>query len=102
MTNTVFQYYGKFQGVRGNLLGLPGWARGILFLFALPGILLVALSIVAIVCSLAALLLLTLPVYRVLKALTGSSVVAQEVELSGEPVAVQTGPRRHVDVKIIE
>ena len=95
----MFEYYGKFQGMRGDLLGLPSWARGILFLVALPGILLVALSIVAVLCSLAALLLLTVPVYRLLSLLTRRP---QQSEVSADSVVVQTPGRRHVDVKIIE
>ena len=94
-----FQYYGKVQGVRGNLMGLPAWARTIVFLFALPGILLLSLSILALVVSLLALLLLTVPVYSVLKNLTRRS---EPMEWSGPPVAADAAPRRHVDVKIIE
>jgi hypothetical protein len=95
----LFQYYGRFQGFRGNLLGLPGWARGILFLLALPGILVLALSILAVVCSLGALFLLTVPAYRLLKAMTDPR---QEQAAFIEPAVIGSPGRRHVDVRIIE
>src|SRR4051794_36142141 len=50
---------------------LPSWARLILMLAALPGIVLIALSILAFLVSLLALLLLTVPLYRVLCAVLG-------------------------------
>ena len=68
----VVEYYNRVQGFRGRLTGLPEWARVILFVAALPGIFLIALSILAFLVSLAALLLLTVPLYRVLKAVTGT------------------------------
>ena len=92
-----FQYYGKVQGVRGNLMGLPQWARAIVFVFAMPGIVLLSLSILAVVVSVVALLLLTVPVYVVLKNLTRRP---EPMEWSGPPA--DAAPRRHVDVKIIE
>lgn len=95
----LFEYYGRFQGFRGNLLGLPAWARVILFILALPGILLLSLSIVAVVGSLAALFLLTVPVYRLLKALTDRPRADSP---SGDPVVIGSPGRRHVDVRIIE
>jgi hypothetical protein len=90
----LFEYQGKINVVRGNLLGLPQWARGILFLVALPGMLAVALSFVLVVCSLAALLLVTVPVYSILRMLTAPPQARRaDIESSGS---------RHVDVKIIE
>jgi|SRR2546423_5681122 len=68
----VFRYYSRVQGVRGNLLGLPAWARALLFVLALPGILAVSLSVAAFLVSLLALLLLTVPVYRLLRAAVGT------------------------------
>jgi hypothetical protein len=50
---------------------LPAWARLLLTLAALPGIVLIALSILAFLVSLLALLLLTVPLYRFLTALCG-------------------------------
>lgn len=95
----LFQYYGRFQGFRGNLVGLPSWAKFILFLLALPGILLLALSIMAVVVSVLALLLITVPVYGLLRALTSR---AQDKAVPDQPMAVESPGRRHVDVRIIE
>jgi hypothetical protein len=86
------------NGFRVNILGLPGWARTVLAIFAVPGIVLLALSIAAVLCSLLALFLLTVPVYRLLRVLTGGSS-----PMTVEQTAVDETPgRRHVDVKIIE
>ena len=95
----MFEYYGKIQGVRGNLMGLPAWARVVLVVVALPGILLLALSITAVVCSLAALLLVTVPVYGLLRFVTRP---LQRGSGPGEPMVIETPGRRHVDVKIVE
>jgi hypothetical protein len=70
------RYYARFQSARGGWSSLPVWARNVVVLFALPGLALVALSIVALGVSLAALLLLTVPVYRLLQALTGARTTA--------------------------
>ena len=111
----VFQYYGQAQSLGGRLVGLPFWARLIMTIAALPGIVLLLLSLLAFGVSLLALLLLTVPVYRLLRALTGSSlqnspssetvsesaVTYEPVEgevVSSEPAAV----RRPIEVKIIE
>ena len=95
----VFEYVGRLNGFRGNLMGLPAWARVILFLVALPGIVVLSLSIAAVLCSLAALLLVTVPVYRMLRMLTHRPQPGS----GWEPVAaVQAPGRRHVDVRIVE
>jgi hypothetical protein len=110
------QYYGRFQGVRGNLTGMPQWARAIVAIFAIPGLLLIGLSLIALVVSILALLLLTVPVYRMLSAIIAPSRSSDSPEnpppqdfgsggfatggfSSGEPASA---PRRHVEVKIIE
>lgn len=67
-------YFGRFEDFRGSLGGLPSWARGIVGVFALPGLILLALSIVAIVVSVLALLLLTVPVYTLLRRMTAPKV----------------------------
>ncbi|HSZ54458.1 MAG TPA: hypothetical protein VK797_02275 [Tepidisphaeraceae bacterium] len=95
----MFEYYGKIQGVRGNLMGLPAWARGVLFVVSLPGIVLLALSIAAVICSLAALLLVTVPVYSLLRMVTQPM---QRGSARGETMAMESPGRRHVDVKIVE
>ena len=94
-----FQYAGRLQGLRGNLLGLPPWARLVLYVFAAPGILALLLSVAAVLCSLAALLLVTVPVYRILRMLT------DHPNRNVSPVAsvvLETPGRRHVDVRIVE
>jgi uncharacterized protein (DUF58 family) len=67
----LLQYYGQWQGFRGRMTQLPAWARLLITLVALPGIVLIALSILAFLVSLLALLLLTVPLYRFLTALCG-------------------------------
>ncbi len=99
------QYFGRFKHARGRLTGLPLPARLILVTFALPGLLLLGLSIVAFVVSLFALLLLTVPVYRLLSAVFLPRVEQQqgawvEPEFMS-PVSPAPG-RRHVEVKIVE
>ena len=82
------RYYGQFQDLRGSLGGLPPWARSIVGIFAIPGIILILLSILAFVVSLSALLLLTVPVYSLLRNLTGGSsgVTPQPQDVSGSGV----------------
>ena len=103
----LIEYYGRFQGVRGQVLGLPGWARTLIFVAALPGIALIALSILALLVSILALLLLTVPLYRVLRALVGTAVPAgdqpgREVDVIGFPGDLSSPGRKKVDVTIIE
>src|SRR5438874_10549469 len=76
----LLQYYGKYQSARGVLGGMPGWARFVIFLAALPGIAAILLSILALLVSILALLLLTVPVYRLLSWLVGPSVEREEEE----------------------
>lgn len=87
----LLQYYGKVQSTRGALGNLPGWARLILFVFALPGILGLLLSALAICVSLAALFLLTVPVYRLLAAVTGGRRQVQEVSSASPEFVPATG-----------
>jgi len=104
----VFNYYSRFQGVRGQLGGLPQWARFVLALFALPGILLLGLSILALLVSILALLLLTAPVYRLLLFVTGSGTPETDQQDAVSTSESPTGRgepspgRRHIDVTIIE
>lgn len=78
-------------------------------ILALPGMLAIGLSIVALVVSILALLLLTVPVYRALRWLS-SDAAESAADLRDGPVifetardvGVQPAPRRHVEVKIIE
>ena len=101
----ILQYYGRYRGFRDRFGGLPSWARGVLFVFAIPGIVLLLLSLLAFAVSLLALLILTVPVYRLLAGLTGSvrDDSPDDDFVPQQPVTVvQDAPRRHVDVKIIE
>src|SRR5215213_1141256 len=99
-------YYGRFQGVKGRVTGLPFIARLLLVIVALPGLILLGLSIVAFIVSLSALLLLTVPVYRLMSAVFLPPIASQQGAWA-EPEfvsPVSTGPtgRRHVEVKIVD
>jgi hypothetical protein len=108
----LWRYYGTYQSLRGDVGGLPSWARTILVIVALPGIAAIALSILVFLVSLSALLLLTVPLYRLLKALTGGGATPA----AGRPGEVMTGAfsesgladgfttpgRKRVDATVIE
>jgi hypothetical protein len=105
----LIEYYGRFQGVRGRIGGLPGWARGLILVAALPGVVLIGLSILALLGSILALLLFTVPLYRVLKAVAGPAVQPDGVD--GPPLTEFPGAaaaefgsrgRKKVDVTILE
>jgi len=119
------QFVGRVQDAKGSLGRLPAVARLIVLVFAVPGIVLLALSILAVLVSILALLLLTVPVYRVLSALVGTAtpaevrreefvvdgaVIESPVEAAEEapdremPVDVDppARPRRQIDIQIIE
>ena len=46
----LLQYYGKYQSARGALGGMPGWARFVLLIAALPGIVRIALVSPGVLC----------------------------------------------------
>jgi hypothetical protein len=104
------RYYSQFQGFKSDLTTLPLWARAILALFMLPGLILVGLSIVLLLVSILALLVLTLPVYRLLRGVNGwitrpaTTTYEQTVTVTTvnptEPPA--TTGRRQIDVRIVE
>jgi len=106
----LWRYYSNYQSFRGRMGGLPTWARTILLIAALPGIAAVALSILAFVVSLLALLLLTVPLYQLLRSLTGAGPETEEagsVEvMSGGPFAPfgdVAGPgRKRVEATVVE
>src|SRR3954464_14987209 len=89
------RYYGRFQDFRGSLGGLPTWARMIVTIAALPGAILLALSIVAFLVSLSALLLLTVPVYSLLRNLTASGTG------SAPDVTPQSPGAKRVEVTVL-
>jgi hypothetical protein len=120
----LLEYYGRWQGFKERLARLPAFARLLVGLAAIPGIILVGLSIVAILVSLLALFLLTVPLYRALCWVCGVSDQEAQVresngfgpvpegmdvvvEQAGEPepsVEVSEPPRtrRQIEVKIID
>jgi hypothetical protein len=65
------QYYTRFQTARGSLTGLPALGRLLIAIAALPGLIILGLSIVLFVVSMFALLLLTVPVYRIVRGIQG-------------------------------
>lgn len=92
-----------------QLIALPAWARVILMIVALPGILAVALSVLAFLVSLLTLLVLTVPVYRLLSAMTLPARPQTDVEV--ETLFPRAGVKRvdatvrdatEADVKHIE
>jgi hypothetical protein len=106
----ILNYYGRFERVRGQWGGLPSWARGVLFVAALPGLILALLSVAAFAVSVGVLLLLSVPVYRLLMAVSGTSAPRQSVQYPMHeavrqvdiPAAAPRSGRRHIDVTIIE
>jgi hypothetical protein len=106
----LLEYIGRMQALRGQMLGLPAWTRVLIFIAALPGIALIALSLLALLVSILALLLLTVPLYRVFKAVFGSPVPEQQQPTGFADVfgftpttEDETSPgRKKVDVTIIE
>ncbi|MBV8781199.1 MAG: hypothetical protein JO353_07360 [Phycisphaerae bacterium] len=98
------QYFGRVNGLRGTFVGLPSWARTILGIFAIPGLAIMALSIVLFVVSILALFLLVLPVYSLLLRLTGSSAGGS---FGGMTINSPFGPAfasgtKHVDATVVE
>jgi hypothetical protein len=122
----IFTYYDRYSTFRVRWRGLPSWARFLVLVAALPGLVLAGLSLLVLCVSLLALLLLCAPVYAVLRGLTAvaepvavgrggeelieGEVVRGPVSAEGPPAApasveeAPSGPRvrRQVDVKIIE
>jgi len=96
------QYYGRFQDVKGRFGGLPAWAKWPIVIAAIPGLVLALLSIAALAVSILALLLLTVPTYRLMQLLAGTGV---RENFAREAEVVSPAPRtarRHVDVKIVD
>ncbi len=111
----VIEYYSRVQGVRGQMLGLPAWTRVVIFVAALPGIALIALSLLALLVSILALLLLTVPLYRVFQAIFGSRAPQQQSAQQQQPTGfadvfgfppttddVTSPGRKKVDVTIVD
>ena len=93
------QYVGRARGFGVQLGGLPSWARFLVGIAAIPGAVLLLLSILAFAVSLLALLLLTVPVYAILRRLTsGSGPPVQDERVRSEP---SPGVKR-VEATIVE
>ncbi|HEV7299889.1 MAG TPA: hypothetical protein VGN72_11030 [Tepidisphaeraceae bacterium] len=86
----LFQYYGQYQNVKGGVTGLPGWGRALILIAAVPGIVLIALSLLALGVSILALLVLAVPAYKLVRALTPEPRVIVEGVMVEEP----SGPVR--------
>ena len=100
-------YYRNFQSLRGNIGGLPPWARTVVWIAALPGIALILLSLLALGVSILALLLLTVPLYRLLKSVAGGSTAMgarqqSSVEVFGADLFGNAPGRRRVEAKVVD
>ena len=98
----VVEYTTRFQGMRTNLGGLPSWARFVVFLAALPGLILIALSILAFLVSLLALLLLAVPAYSLMKGLAGSREVARRDVVVEQASPFDSPGRKRVEATVID
>lgn len=88
-------YYARFRDLRGDVNGLPSWARAVFVAASLPGIALVALSIAAFIASVAVLLIVAVPVYMALRAITGTGG-SEDPGLIVNP-GLRPGETKHVD-----
>lgn len=73
----------RFHRFTFGVSKMPLWARAVLAIPMVPGIILVALSILLLLVSILALFILTVPVYLLLKQLTGVKVTQAEVRSAG-------------------
>ena len=97
----VFRYYHRVEGVRGSVLGLPYWGRLVLTIVALPGLAAVLLSIAAFLVSLLALLVVTVPVYRLLLALSrGGASPGEARDFVEEAAEYPRGEAKRIDVTV--
>jgi hypothetical protein len=46
----VFDYYTRAQGLRGRIVGLPAWARSLILIAGLPGVVADRLVIARVAC----------------------------------------------------
>ena len=108
-----YVYTRGWQSIRGDVLtrvtGLPAWGRVIVLILALPGICLVGLSLLALLASIATLLILTVPAYALLRKLTaafgGRRALQDRAASAAEPFADAFGarsPARRVEATVVE
>jgi hypothetical protein len=101
-----YRYFGQVNGLRGQFGGLPPWARSIVAVVALPGLVLVGLSVLALVVSLLALLAVTGPVYMALARLTAGRGNVSSGAAGASPLEIavlsEGGPDGAPPVKRIE
>ena len=102
-----FAYYRSsngFRGLQGDLLtavtGLPAWARLIVVVLAIPGICLGVLSLIALLASMATVLLLTVPAYVLLRRLVGLFGGKTGPNQSAE--APSPRPARRIETVVVE
>lgn len=106
------QYFGQFNSMRQRYGGLPGWAKGVVLVAMVPGLIIAALSVLVLVVSMFVLLLLAVPAYRLMQVVAGSRESSEVGPVDGmvDPFAgMQTqvhepdpSPRRHINVRIVE
>ncbi len=97
------QYTTRFQTFRTSATALPGWGKFLIMLAAIPGGILLALSIVAVLVSISVLLLLTVPAYKLVRLLQGRPAGSTR-EATVDPVddfAASTG-RKQVTVTVVD
>jgi hypothetical protein len=95
--------YGRWSSARNGFSTLPPLARLIVMILALPGIALAALSLLLFIVSILALLLLTVPAYRVLSAVTGARPPAGPGESGESLFDPEPSPgRKQVEVRVVE
>ncbi len=79
-------------------MGLPGWARLLVFVAAIPGLIVAALSIAMFLISILALLLLAAPIYSFLKQLTRPA--GSEVQVTGGSSERRQASARVIDTEV--
>jgi hypothetical protein len=104
------RYYGQFQELRGNVGGLPSWGKFLVALAAVPGVVLALLCLAGLGVSILALFLLTVPVYRLVQAVSSLGPRRPvEGELMDEDVVIEepgdvfgAGGRKQVQGTVVE
>lgn len=101
--------HGRWSSVRGGIGQMPGPARFLIGIAALPGIVLAVLSLLLFLVSILALLLLTVPMYRIVQAVTGNRASGMpaggSIATQGDDVFDVTEPspgRKQVDVRVVD